>query len=409
MHGIEDVVDDVQQVICRALDVLEITQVVFVQLAEHLAFGDFRKTDNGVERRAQFVAHLAEKFRFRRHGEPGFIQREIELHIAFPQFLQTGFKFALRPPRALDRVVFVGDVRPGAAVADKIAGAVPIDRHAAERNAPHPVMIIGNQENTAAECRSCFEQIRFSAQTVAGLFEDAERKNIPADQRPGRYFKRFGYARGHIGQIQIHIRFPYPVRCRSDDVLETRFGLRGADGGLGLQRHVGIDAGVTGLSAIPGRADMERSVMFGVAADLDGLAEFDFADAFFEMAEYPEQLFRRVNISRVIALHAENGGDEFLEFRAEQGKPAACVGNIDRRHAVEQVGWEEDLCGPGGSAVRCRDQSGFDLHDSFRSVVQDCFPTVCFQRKCILLAAVSWCDGQMRFAFSPSFPTLCAV
>ena len=135
-----------QQVICRALDVLEIAQIVFVQFAEHLAFGDFRKTDNRVQRRPQFVAHLAEEFRFRRHGKPGFVQREIELHIAFPQFLQTGFKFALRPSRALDRVVFVGDVRPGAAIADKIAGAVPIDRHAAEGNAPHPVMIIGNQE-----------------------------------------------------------------------------------------------------------------------------------------------------------------------------------------------------------------------------------------------------------------------
>ena len=82
MNGIQNIVDDVKQMIGRALDVLEIAEVVLVEVAKHLAFGNFRKTDDRVERRAQFMAHLAEEFRFGGDGKPGFVQREIELDIA---------------------------------------------------------------------------------------------------------------------------------------------------------------------------------------------------------------------------------------------------------------------------------------------------------------------------------------
>ena len=50
MHGVEDDIDDVQQVIGGALNALKIAAIVFVQFAERFSLGNFGKTDDRFQR-----------------------------------------------------------------------------------------------------------------------------------------------------------------------------------------------------------------------------------------------------------------------------------------------------------------------------------------------------------------------
>jgi hypothetical protein len=63
LRHIEDVVDDVEQIAAAVHDIAAIF-VIFLraQLAEHSRFHDLGKADDGVQRRAQFVAHIGEEF-----------------------------------------------------------------------------------------------------------------------------------------------------------------------------------------------------------------------------------------------------------------------------------------------------------------------------------------------------------
>ena len=66
---VENVVDDVEQILSAAVDIAAIF-VIFVgpERSEHARLHDLGKADDGVERRAQLVAHVGEEFRFRLVG-----------------------------------------------------------------------------------------------------------------------------------------------------------------------------------------------------------------------------------------------------------------------------------------------------------------------------------------------------
>ena len=66
---VEHVVDDVEQVFAARVDVLAVFLVfVGAERAEHAQLHDLREADDGVERRAQLVAHIGEEFRLRLVG-----------------------------------------------------------------------------------------------------------------------------------------------------------------------------------------------------------------------------------------------------------------------------------------------------------------------------------------------------
>src|ERR1700722_113076 len=65
LRHIEDVVDDLEQILAAFADITGIFAVFFrAQRPEHGGFHDLGETDDGVERRAQLVAHIGEEFRF---------------------------------------------------------------------------------------------------------------------------------------------------------------------------------------------------------------------------------------------------------------------------------------------------------------------------------------------------------
>ena len=69
LRHVEDVVDDFEQILPAAADVAAVL-VIFLRAErpEHVGFHDLGETDDGVERRAQLVAHIGEEFRFRLIG-----------------------------------------------------------------------------------------------------------------------------------------------------------------------------------------------------------------------------------------------------------------------------------------------------------------------------------------------------
>ena len=69
LRHVEDVVDDVEQVLAALVDVLAVVAVlVAADRAEHLRLHDLGEADDGVERRAQLVAHIGEEARLRLVG-----------------------------------------------------------------------------------------------------------------------------------------------------------------------------------------------------------------------------------------------------------------------------------------------------------------------------------------------------
>ena len=71
LRHVEDVVDDVEQILPAAADVAAILAVFLgAERAEHARLHDLGETDDGVERRAQLVAHIGEEFRL---GLVGFL------------------------------------------------------------------------------------------------------------------------------------------------------------------------------------------------------------------------------------------------------------------------------------------------------------------------------------------------
>ena len=81
LRHVEDVVDDVEQIVAAFADVAGIFAVFFgAERSEHGGFHDFGKADDGVERRAQLVAHVGEEFRF---GLVGFLGAGLLLGVFF--------------------------------------------------------------------------------------------------------------------------------------------------------------------------------------------------------------------------------------------------------------------------------------------------------------------------------------
>ena len=73
---VEDVVDQRHQVRRRLQDTFDVFGLPLGQFAEIAVIEDFRKADDGVQRRSQFVAHIADEFRF---DAPGALQRQVAL------------------------------------------------------------------------------------------------------------------------------------------------------------------------------------------------------------------------------------------------------------------------------------------------------------------------------------------
>ena len=69
LRHVEDVVDDVEQVLAALVDVLAVVAIlVAADRAEHFRLHDLGEADDGVERRAQLVAHIGEEARLRLVG-----------------------------------------------------------------------------------------------------------------------------------------------------------------------------------------------------------------------------------------------------------------------------------------------------------------------------------------------------
>ena len=63
LRHVEDVVDDVEQVLPALVDVAAVFLVlVGAERPEHPGFHDLGEADDGVERRAQLMAHVGEEF-----------------------------------------------------------------------------------------------------------------------------------------------------------------------------------------------------------------------------------------------------------------------------------------------------------------------------------------------------------
>ena len=70
----EHAVDDVEQMPARVQDVAGIFDIARIaESTEQLSRDDFRKSDDGVERRAQFVTHIGKEARLRSTGGFGFV------------------------------------------------------------------------------------------------------------------------------------------------------------------------------------------------------------------------------------------------------------------------------------------------------------------------------------------------
>ena len=61
LREVEDVVDQGQEMPARLQDILQIFRLLVVDVAEHLLGEHFREADDGVERRAELVAHAGEE------------------------------------------------------------------------------------------------------------------------------------------------------------------------------------------------------------------------------------------------------------------------------------------------------------------------------------------------------------
>ena len=62
LRHVEHVVDDVEQVFAAAVNVAAVLDIlVGAERAEHSRFHDLGETDDGIQRRAQLVAHVGEK------------------------------------------------------------------------------------------------------------------------------------------------------------------------------------------------------------------------------------------------------------------------------------------------------------------------------------------------------------
>jgi len=97
LRHVEDVVDDVQQIISAGHDVVAVLLIFLgAQRPEHAAAHYFREADNGVERGAQLVAHVGQKFRL---GLVGFLGTGLLIGILLREFgeqLRLTFQFHLR-------------------------------------------------------------------------------------------------------------------------------------------------------------------------------------------------------------------------------------------------------------------------------------------------------------------------
>ena len=72
LRHVEDVVDQVEQVLAALVDVAAYSRYFSVaERAEHARLHDLGEADDGVERRAQLVAHIGEELRFRLVGVLG--------------------------------------------------------------------------------------------------------------------------------------------------------------------------------------------------------------------------------------------------------------------------------------------------------------------------------------------------
>src|SRR5208282_718705 len=62
LRHVEDIVDDIEQILAAFADITRVFAVFFcTERPEHSGFHDFGKADNGVEWRAQLVAHIGQK------------------------------------------------------------------------------------------------------------------------------------------------------------------------------------------------------------------------------------------------------------------------------------------------------------------------------------------------------------
>ena len=85
---VENVVDQAEQVLARTLDLLEIGNDRFLSEIGHVFLKNFAVADDGVERRAQLVAHIGEELRL-------VLARQLELPALVLDFMEQ--------PRILNR------------------------------------------------------------------------------------------------------------------------------------------------------------------------------------------------------------------------------------------------------------------------------------------------------------------
>ncbi len=95
LRHVENIVDDVEEMLAAIVDVAGVFIVLGrAERAEHLVLQDFRKAEDGVERRAELMGHVGQEFRLRPVGAfraflldeiVGVGDRELSL-LAVPEF-----------------------------------------------------------------------------------------------------------------------------------------------------------------------------------------------------------------------------------------------------------------------------------------------------------------------------------
>ena len=90
---VENVVDQRQQVPARGIDQLGIFDIALCVGSEHARGDHFRKAQDGVQRRAQFVAHVCQELRLGQAGGFGLFAAPIRIDLGHDEFRQKRVAF----------------------------------------------------------------------------------------------------------------------------------------------------------------------------------------------------------------------------------------------------------------------------------------------------------------------------
>ena len=248
LRHVQDVVDDFEQIVAAGQDVVAVFLVFLrAERAEHAAAHDLGKSDDGVERRAQLVAHIGEEFGF---GLVGFLGAVLFLGIFFGEVgefdglpLQRRLRAfqvdhrGAQPKIVVDQFLFVlldaGDVGADRDVA-AVLGAALADMQ------PAAVVELGLEGARARRRRAGFVQPGANLRHAA----DLDHGFIGGARRHRRIRQLVQALEVRVAQHQAIFRVPQHEGFRNglDRVAQPQIGLDGLFGEALLLGDVDGDA-----------------------------------------------------------------------------------------------------------------------------------------------------------------------